>query len=113
MVTKKNKSIISIINIVFWSVILLAPSIVYADSVESSILYTGLTKLLEDVGKALIVIAIPTGIVFTAYSFVRKGAADDMDHQKWNNRIKTTIISTIGAITAGAIISLVSKYFSA
>ncbi len=110
MIVKKDKNITSIIITVCLTALLL-PSFVYADSVESSILFTGFKKLLEDVGKALIVIAIPTGIVFTAYSFIRKGAADEMEHQKWDKRIKTTIASTVGAITAGAIISLVSKYF--
>lgn len=111
MVFRKSKNVILIVITICCLIVLLVPSFVYANNVQTSILYTGLKKLLEDVGRVLILIAIPTGIAFTAYSFIRKGTADEMEHQKWDKRIKTTIASTAGAITAGAIISLVSKYF--
>lgn len=113
MVIKKGKKIKHFIAMVCYIAISWFPSTVYASDVESSILFTGFKNLLEDLGKALILIAIPAGIVLTTYSFIRKGAADEMEHQKWDKRIQVTIASTVGAITAGAIITLVTRYFGA
>lgn len=94
-------------SILFFSV----PS--YAGTtVQNSTLFQGLQKLIEDAGKALIIIALPIGGLVATYCFIRRGAADEMDHKKWTNRITTTIISTIGAIVVGAIIALIAGYFN-
>lgn len=109
MIKYKHRILINstILMIIFF----LIPSLIYADGIQSSTIFTGLKKLIDDLGKALIVIAIPVGTVVTAYCFIRRAAADDMDHKKWSNRITTTIVSTIGAILSGVIITLVSGYF--
>lgn len=99
---------ITLLTIIFF----LIPSLIYADGIQSSTIFTGLKKLIDDLGKALIIIAIPVGTSVTAYCFIRRAAADDMDHKKWSNRITTTIVSTIGAILSGVIITLVSGYFN-
>ena len=101
-----------LINAITLTMLFLAiPSFIFADGIQSSTIFTGLKKLVDDLGKALIVIAIPVGTVITAYCFIRRAAADEMDHKKWTNRITTTIVSTIGAILSGVIITLVSGYF--
>ena len=109
MIKYKHRILINstILMIIFF----LIPSLIYADGIQSSTIFTGLKKLIDDLGKALIVIAIPVVTVVTAYCFIRRAAADDMDHKKWSNRITTTIVSTIGAILSGVIITLVSGYF--
>lgn len=107
----KYKHRILINSIILMIIFFLIPSLIYADGIQSSTIFTGLKKLIDDLGKALIVIAIPVGTVVTAYCFIRRAAADDMDHKKWSNRITTTIVSTIGAILSGVIITLVSGYF--
>lgn len=109
MIKYKHRILINstILMIIFF----LIPSLIYADGIQSSTIFTGLKKLIDDLGKALIVIAIPVGTVVTAYCFIRRAAADDMDHKKWSKRITTTIVSTIGAILSGVIITLVSGYF--
>ncbi len=107
----KNKKKVFINIIVLTIIILITSSNAFANQIESSTIFTGLKKLVEDLGKVLIVIAIPVGTVVTAYCFIRRGAADEMDHKKWSNRITTTIVSTIGAILSGVIITLVSGYF--
>ena len=109
MIKYKHRILINstILMIIFF----LIPSLIYADGIQSSTIFTGLKKLIEDLGKALIVIAIPVGTAITAYCFIRRAAADEMDHKKWSNRITTTIVSTIGAILSGVIITLVSGYF--
>lgn len=107
----KYKNKIFINSIILTMIFLVIPSSVLANGIESSTIFTGLKKLIEDLGKALIIIAIPVGTVVTAYCFIRRGAADEMDHKKWTNRITTTIVSTVGAILSGVIITLVSGYF--
>lgn len=81
--------------------------------IASSQLGVGLKKLIEDIGKYLIIIAVPTGTAVSAYFFIRRGMADEMDHKKWSNRIITAVISTIGAVVAGVIISVFGSYFGA
>ncbi|PKM52478.1 MAG: hypothetical protein CVV02_01625 [Firmicutes bacterium HGW-Firmicutes-7] len=51
-----------------------------AYAVSTSKIVTGTQSLLQDVGTALIVLAIPAGIATTIYCFIRRGAADEMDH---------------------------------
>lgn len=80
--------------------------------IGNSQLANGLKRLIEDVGKYLILIAIPSGTAVVAYCFIRKGAADEMDHKKWSNRITVTIVSTIGAVVAGVIINVIGAYFA-
>ena len=105
--TRDNK-----LKIIFMIVFLMSLSLpVYAQTVETSKIFTGLKKLLEDIGKALIVIAPIAGTAVIAYCFIRRAAADEMDHKKWTNRINTALVSTIGALVAGVIITVISSYF--
>lgn len=107
---KRNKLKVINLIIIVCCIMFLATSS-YADSIQDSKPFTGFKRLLEDAGKALLVISIPVGIAVTAYCFLRRGAADEMDYKKWTTRIHVAIGSTIGAISAGAIISVVSSYF--
>lgn len=109
MVKDSKAEILKVMIIIL--ILLIIPSYAFADNIQGSTIFTGFKKLIDDLGKAFIVIAIPVGTVVTAYCFIRRGAADEMDHKKWSNRITTTIISTIGAILSGVIITLVSGYF--
>ncbi|CAK7075778.1 hypothetical protein [Tissierella sp.] len=112
-----------LIGIVCFTVLFITPnSIAFAGAggipagggdLANSSLAVGFKKLLEDVGKYLIVIAIPAGTAVVAYCFIRKGAAEEMDHKKWSNRITIAIISTIGSVVAGVIISVFGSYFGA
>lgn len=109
--TLKTKLISLLCFIILFSI---SNTIVFAgDDIASSQLGIGLKKLIEDIGKYLIIIAIPTGTAVSAYFFIRRGMADEMDHKKWSNRITTAIISTIGAVVAGVIIAVFGSYFGA
>lgn len=108
-ITKKTLLLSTAILI---TIALMVPSLAFANNIQSSTIFTGFKKLIEDLGKVLIIIAIPVGTVVTAYCFIRRSASDEMDHKKWSNRITTTIVSTIGAILSGVIITLVSGYFN-
>ena len=110
MQTTKKKILLSIVILII--IALIVPSLALANNIQSSTIFTGFKKLVEDLGKVLIIIAIPVGTVVTAYCFIRRSASDEMDHKKWSNRITTTIVSTIGAILSGVIITLVSGYFN-
>ena len=90
--------------------LLMFPTVASANIGNSKIV-TGINKLLDDIGKVLIAIAIPAGTAVTAYCFIRRSASDEMDHKKWTNRINVAIVSTIGAIVAGVLISVLSGYF--
>lgn len=110
MQTTKKKILLSTVILII--IVLIVPSLALANNIQSSTIFTGFKKLVEDLGKVLIIIAIPVGTVVTAYCFIRRSASDEMDHKKWSNRITTTIVSTIGAILSGVIITLVSGYFN-
>ncbi|WP_129721366.1 hypothetical protein [Xylanivirga thermophila] len=101
----------TIIAIVFLIALLAFPVTSNAGGVENSKVVVGINKLLEDIGRALITISIPAGTVVTTYCFIRRGAADEMDYKKWTNRIQVAIVSTIGAIVAGVIVTVISSYF--
>lgn len=103
-----SKSKIFIFLIMFSTI---QANVAFAESIQNSKIAKGLEKMLNDLGSYLPVVAIPVGIVFTAYFFIRKGAADEMDQKKWATRIKVAIGCTIGAVVSGAIITVVSGYF--
>jgi Na+/H+ antiporter NhaA len=72
----------------------------------------GTKKLITDVTNWALVIAPLAGIICVIYFFIRRGAADETDQRKWNNRIVVAIVSTIGAVLATSIISLVTSYYT-
>lgn len=77
----------------------------------SSIFATGTKNLATDIGTWLLILAPISGSVLGVYFFIRRQAADEMDQKKWNDRIKTTIMSTIGAVLVSAIIVLIASYY--
>lgn len=95
---------------VFVAMTMLIPDRV-AYAIQSSKIVTGTQNLIEDAGTALIILAIPAGTAVTIYCFIRRGAADEMDHKKWTNRIIVTVVSTVGAIVSGVIINVVAGYY--
>lgn len=77
----------------------------------SSIFATGTKSLFVDVGTYLLIIAPISGGLLGVYFFIRRQAADEMDQKKWNDRIKTTIISTLGAVLVSTAIVLIASYY--
>ena len=84
---------------------------VSAGGFGDSIFAVGTKNLFTDIGKYLIILAPIAGTVVGVYFFIRRGAADEMDMKKWNDRIKNTVISTLGAVLIGAIIVLIASYY--
>ena len=84
---------------------------VYADDIENSKLATGTEALITDMTTWLMVIAPIVGGLLVIYFFIRRSGSDEQDQKRWNNRITTAIISTIGAVLGSAIINLISGYY--
>lgn len=79
--------------------------------IGGSVAFTGTQKMINDATTALLVIAPIAGIVCTIYFFIRRSAADEMDQKKWNNRIVTAIVSTIGAVLAASLLNIIIGYY--
>lgn len=80
-------------------------------NLQSSIFFTGMMALLKDAGSAIAIISPLVGGVAVGYFFLRRSAADEMDHKKWTNRINIAIFSGIAGALGGAIMSVVGRYF--
>ena len=109
VVEKINKVCLAIMVAVYTMIFNTQP--IFAADFGSSIFAIGTKNLLTDIGKYLLIIAPIAGTVVGVYFFIRRGAADEMDQKKWNDRIKTTIISTIGAVLVSALIILIASYY--
>jgi|GEM_PF-166702 len=82
-----------------------------ADGFGSSVFATGTKNLFKDIGTWLLIIAPISGGVLGVYFFIRRQAADEMDQKKWNDRIKATIVSTLGAVLVSTAIVLIASYY--
>jgi MFS family permease len=82
-----------------------------ANPIMSSKIFTGTEKLIKDATLALTVLAPIVGVVLWIYFNVRKGAADEMDHKKWDNRKTIVIVSVILAVLGSTIINLAISYY--
>ncbi len=108
-IMKIQKSYLAIVIAVFTAVFSTLPT--FAADFGSSIFAVGTKNLFTDIGKYLIILAPIAGAAVGAYFFIRRGAADEMDQKKWNDRIKTTVISTLGAVLIGTLIVLIASYY--
>lgn len=81
-------------------------------SIGSSVAVTGTKNLINDITSAALVIAPVAGAAFIVYFCIRRSAADEMDQKKWNNRIVTAVVSTVGAVIAVSLINVVIGYYT-
>ena len=84
---------------------------IYASNIANSQIAKGLDKLLKDLTSWAYKIIPAVGTVLVIYFFIRRGSADEMDIKKWDNRIKTCVISCVGAVLGAVIIDLAIGYF--
>lgn len=85
---------------------------VAAAGLEGTSLVTGLKKLMNDATSVLLVLAPIVGICVSAYFLIRRGASDEMDQKKWENRIKVALVSMIGVVVLSATVKAILSYFS-
>ncbi|EMS72309.1 hypothetical protein [Ruminiclostridium cellobioparum] len=83
----------------------------FAGGFGDSVFATGTKNLFKDIGTWLLILAPISGGVLGVYFFIRRQAADEMDQKKWNDRIKVTIISTLGAVLVSTAIVLIASYY--
>lgn len=80
-------------------------------SLASDKVVTGTTNLLNDAIPVLQVIGAIVCSLLAVYFFIRKANADEQDQKMWKNRITICIISAVGIVTVGGIITTVVSYY--
>ncbi len=94
------------------SAVLVAMPVAAAGGLEGTSLVTGTKELVNDATSILLVLAPIIGICVSAYFLIRRGAADEMDAKKWENRLKVALISMIGVVVLSATVKAILNYFS-
>ena len=85
---------------------------VYASGkLQSSTLFKGTQKLLQDASNALLVLAPIIAGVVGIYFGIRLSMADEQDKKPWANRLRILGIGFIITITITALISVISGYY--
>lgn len=97
----------------FMALTFLTMSVFAEGNIANSVIATGTKKLIADVSSWLTSIAITVTAVVCVYLFVRRAMSDEQDKKQWDNRLKITAVSGIGAITATALIGVIASYFGA
>ena len=77
----------------------------------NSVIVTGTKNLIADVSSCLTGIAIAVTALVCVYLFIRRAMSDEQDKKQWDNRLKITAVSGIGAITVTALIGVIAGYF--
>ena len=97
----------------FWIIQMLFLNVqsAFADGIGDSKLATGTEALITDATIWLMLIAPIVGGLLVIYFFIRRSGSDEQDQKRWNNRITTAIVSTIGAVLGSAIINLIAGYY--
>lgn len=95
----------------FMAVTFLTMSVFAEGNIANSVIATGTKKLIADVSSWLTGIAIAVTAVVCVYLFIRRAMSDEQDKKQWDNRLKITAVSGIGAITATALIGVIAGYF--
>lgn len=95
----------------FMAVTFLTMSVFAEGNIANSVIATGTKKLIADVSSWLTGIAIAVTALVCVYLFIRRAMSDEQDKKQWDNRLKITAVSGIGAITVTALIGVIAGYF--
>lgn len=80
-------------------------------NIANSVIATGTKNLIADLSSWLTGIAIAVTALVCVYLFIRRAMSDEQDKKQWDNRLKITAVSGIGAITATALLGVIAGYF--
>lgn len=83
-----------------------------AASADLGVIQSGTINLINDIASALQKIVGIAGAAACCYCFIRKSMADDVDQKKWQSRIITCVIATVGGLISTTIISVVAGYYA-
>lgn len=95
----------------FMALTFLTMSVFAEGNFANSVIVTGTKNLIADVSSWLTGIAIAVTALVCVYLFIRRAMSDEQDKKQWDNRLKITAVSGIGAITATALIGVIAGYF--
>lgn len=82
-----------------------------ANALADSSLAKGTEKLLQDATSWLMIIVPAVTVLVVIYYLIRRAAADEIEHKKWNSRIMAAIISCIIAVAVAALLNALTSYF--
>ena len=80
-------------------------------AIQDSKIVTGTESLISDLTGWLLVLAPVLTILLVGYFFLRKAARDELDAQRWDNRVKDAIFSWIGGVVASGLINVIMNYY--
>lgn len=80
-------------------------------SIESSTIFTGTQKLLNDLSKALLIIAPIAAIICFIYMGIRKMNADEHEAPMWKKRMVSVGVGLVIALCASGIVAIVTSYY--
>lgn len=80
--------------------------------IASSIAATGTQKLINDVTSWAMVLAPLVGGACIVYFCIQRSMADPQHKGEWTDRIKTAVVSTIGAFLATSLLSVIVGYYT-
>jgi len=80
-------------------------------SVDSSELVTGTTELLNDISRALLVIAPIVAAVALIFMGIRRMMSDEHEIPMWNKRMIGVVVALVIAICASGLISVITSYY--
>ena len=86
-------------------------TVAFAEDVADSVIVTGTTRLLTDIGTALTILCPIVGGVMAVYFLIRRSMADQTDGKMWESRIKIAIICGVAAGLVMGIITLIASYY--
>lgn len=95
----------------FMAVAFLTMSVFAEGNIANSVIATGTKNLIADLSSWLTGIAIAVTALVCVYLFIRRAMSDEQDKKQWDNRLKITAVSGIGAITVTALIGVIAGYF--
>lgn len=78
---------------------------------QSSVIFTGTQKLLNDLSTILLVLAPIVCIVLLVSFSIVKAGANEMDEVKWGKRQRNVVICVLIAMLASTIIKLLLSYY--
>ena len=81
-------------------------------TVQSSTLFTGTQKLLNDSSTALLIIAPILAALTLIYMGLRKMNADEHDAVMWKKRMISVGIALVIVVTASGLVALVTGYYT-
>ena len=78
---------------------------------QTSELFTGTQRLLDDLSSGLLLLAPVVCIVLLGIFSIAKGGSNEMDAVKWGKRQRKVVICLLIAMLSSAIIQLLLRYY--